>query len=126
MIVKQDRHWNIPWKPIGLFLLLVAMVVTIFTILYLVIEAKSESNEERKTLREQKTQTKVIDLVSKKYYVTCSKNIISPDNYNIVKVSNTYRVIVGSETKNLDETFNIGDCGVMYNVDVKNLRFKGK
>jgi len=64
MIVKQDRHWNIPWKPIGLFLLLVAMVVTIFTILYLVIEAKSESNEERKTLREQKTQTKVIDLVS--------------------------------------------------------------
>ena len=126
MVVKQDRQWKIPWKRMGLFTLLLIIASGIYLLISVTIDSKTKSKKARYLAQEESTKVKIIDLVSKKYYVTCNKIIISPDNYNIVKVKNTYRLIVGKETKNLDDTYKISDCGVMYDVDAKNLRFKGK
>jgi len=124
MIVKQDKKWNIPWRTIGMGALLFIIISGVAMLISFTISSKAESNKVKKLAREKETKAKIIDLVSKKYYVSCSKNIISPDKYKLVKVSNRYRIVVGNETKSLDDTFAISDCGVMYDVSIKNLRFE--
>ena len=124
MVVKQDRKLNIPWRKIGLVILLLIIISGVYLLISLTISSKAKSNKARQLARAETTKAKIIDLVGKKYYVSCSKKIISPDNYNIVKVANTYRVIVGTDTKSLDDTYKISDCGVMYDVGIKNLRLK--
>ena len=124
MVVKQDRKSNIPWKKMALSVLVLGVAFGIYSLISYTIASKSKSNKARQLVREETTKTKIVDLVGKKYYVTCSKIIISPDNYNIVKVENTYRLIVGKETKNLDSTYKISECGIMYDVGIENLRLK--
>lgn len=126
MVVKQDRKTNIPWCKIRMATLILIVISGVAILIHLAITVKAEHNKERKLKREKILRVKIVDIVSKKYHVTCSKNIISPANYNIVKVQNTYRLIVGSDTTTLDETHRISDCDIIYDITETNLRFKVK
>jgi hypothetical protein len=124
MIVKQERKSKLPWKKIGIITLIILIIFSLYSVISLTISSKAKSNRVKQIKREKNLKEKIINLVSKKYHVTCSKKIISPTNYNIIKVSDVYRVVVGKDTKSLDDTFNINDCDVMYDVGLKNLRLK--
>ncbi len=117
MTVKEDKKkWNIPWKPIKLTILIGGAIgILAFTVLYSIQSTKL--NREAHAVKQAKvTKIKTNDVINKQYDITCKNIIISKSNYKVVKVKDIFRIFVGENNNELDKTYKLSQCNVIYNI----------
>jgi len=114
MTVKETKNkkkfpWFLVWIVLG-----VSIVITVFYLINLGFRNRSIAHEETRKIRHKNYIKKVNDIIIKKYDIVCNNNIIKKDNYQVIKVKGDYRVMVGSDIKDLEKTFDIGKCAIIY------------
>lgn len=117
MTVKEDKKVRkIPWKGIIIGGVVVAVIYAITSLFLVSMKNNKDNAKKYEAKRALEFKNKLNDLVSKKYDVVCKDKIINKDTYMVIKVKGTFRIIIGENTKELEDTYKMSQCNVIYNV----------
>ena len=115
MELKRER--KVPYKTIMVVLIIGIMFYGLYKAFSYIFKTREISRQQR-IERFQNEEKKKLEVVKeKKFDLLCEKKVVNKSVYTLVKIDNILYVINGNKFNNIEESYRLTDCDVIYIVD---------